>query len=322
MRLSLLKIGKVILSLFVVSVLCTRCIKIPYEETTISLSVSPSSLNFPSSGASQSFTVSSNEYWYIESYKFKLPSWLSITPTYGYNSAKITMVADRNTTSVSRNETITIRSGVSGVNDQSISVTQAGATTLSVSPSSLSFTYSGESKTFTVSSNNGWSISGAHSWLTVSPMTGNGNRTVTVTAGRNTSSSSRNATITVRSDVSGVSAQNITMTQAGAPTTAQIRFRKDGAYSDRTQLGIRNSSGTLVASYNFGSSAGTSSYYSVTAGTYYPVVYRSSDGWVYFYFSDGSLASHNLSAGYRYTYRLYRNNSGGYTGTLENDGTF
>ena len=231
MRLSFLKIGKVILSLFVVSVFCTRCIKIPYEETPITLSVSPSSLNFPSSGASQSFTVSSNEYWYIESYK--LPSWLSITPTYGYNSAKITMVADRNTTSVSRNETITIISGVSGVNDQSISVTQAGA-----------------------------------------------------------------------------------------PTTAQIRFRKDGAYSDRTQLGIRNSSGTLVASYNFGSSSGTSNYYSVTAGTYYAVVYRSSDGWVYFYYSDGSLASHNLSAGYRYTYRLYRNNSGGYTGTLENDGTF
>ena len=138
---------------------------------------------------------------------------------------------------------------------------------------------------------------------------------MSVTVDRNTSSSSRNATITVESKVLGVSSQSISVTQTGVATTAQIRFRKDGVDSLYTRMGVGNLSGEIVASYNFGSSSGTSNYYSVTAGSYVPAVYHTNYGWQYsFNADDGSFYTVFLEAGYRYTFRLYD--------SIYNDGVF
>ncbi|MBQ1652932.1 MAG: choice-of-anchor J domain-containing protein, partial [Bacteroidales bacterium] len=87
------------------------------------------------------------------------------------------------------------------------------ATTLSVSPSSLSYTAAGESKTVTVTSNTSWTATSSASWLTISPASGSNNGTITAVASANTSSSQRTATITVSG--SGVNAQTISVTQAG-----------------------------------------------------------------------------------------------------------
>jgi len=195
--------------------------------------------------------------------------------------------------------------------------------TLSVSQDSINFTSSGASLTITVNSNDEWSVHSAASWITVSPSYGYYSGTVTVTADRNTSSASRNATVTVRSYVPGLGAQTISVTQSGATPTAQVRFRKDGAYWLYTNMGVENTSGNLVVSYNFGSSSGTSSYYSVPAGTYIPTVYNTDYGsWSYFWFtSDGSLYTVYLSSGNRYTIRLYYNSSGYHLST-DNDGVF
>ena len=294
-------------------------ISVTQAEATM-LSVSPNSLYFAASGASHTFNITSNDGWYVS----KEASWLTVSPSTGNNNRTVTVTADRNTATSSRNATITVRSNVSGVSAQNISVTQAEATTtLSVSPNSLSFTSSAASQTFTVTSNNGWYVSKEASWLSVSPSTGNNNRTVTVNVDRNTSTSSRNATITVRSNVSGVSTQNISVTQAGAPipTTAQVRFRKDGAYTYYTSMGIENSSRNLVVSHYFGSGSGTSGYYTVTAGTYYPVAYISNMGyWEYYYLSDG-IYRYSFAVGYRYTMRLH-SSYGGYALSITNDGSF
>jgi len=304
--------------LFISSFLCAGCIKIPDEKVEITLSVSQNSLNFTSSVGSQRFEVNSNDKWYVNTEA----SWITVSQGYRNNSETVTVTVERNTSSTPRNATIVVRSYVSEVSAQNISVTQAGITTLSVSPNSLYFAYSAASQTFTINSNDGWNVSKEASWLTVSPSSGNNSGTVTVTVNSNTSSSSRNATITVRSNDSGVSAQNISVTQAGAPT-AQVRFRKDGAYSLYTYMGVENySTGSLVAYYNFGSGSGNSSYYSVTAGTYVPTVYRTDNGWTHFHFTaDGSLYTVYLSAGYRYTIMLYYDSSG-YHLSLNNDGIF
>ena len=83
---------------------------------------------------------------------------------------------------------------------------------LSVSPSSLSYTAAGESKTVTVTSNTSWTATSSASWLTVSPASGSNNGTITAVAAANTSSSQRTATITVSG--SGIT-RTISVTQAG-----------------------------------------------------------------------------------------------------------
>ncbi|MBQ1731456.1 MAG: S8 family serine peptidase, partial [Bacteroidales bacterium] len=83
---------------------------------------------------------------------------------------------------------------------------------LSVSPSSLSYTAAGESKTVTVTSNTSWTATSSASWLTISPASGSNNGTITAVAAANTSSSQRTATITVSG--SGIT-RTISVTQAG-----------------------------------------------------------------------------------------------------------
>jgi hypothetical protein len=145
---------------------------------------------------------------------------------------------------------------------------------------------------------------------------------VTVIATANTGTTSRTATISVSSNVPGVEVQTIAVSQAGT-TAAQVRFRKDGNFSDYTQIGMRNANGTIVASENFGYYAGISNYYTVSAGTYTPVFYNWLSTWVAFTALGSSTTwTVSLSAGDRYTLGLYANDSGGYTAALMNDGSF
>ena len=90
---------------------------------------------------------------------------------------------------------------------------------LSVSPSSLSYTAAGESKTVTVTSNTSWTATSSASWLTVSPASGSNNGTITAVAAANTSSSQRTATITVSG--SGIT-RTISVTQAGVSYTLTV----------------------------------------------------------------------------------------------------
>ena len=60
---------------------------------------------------------------------------------------------------------------------------------------------------------------------------------------------------------------------------AQVRFKKDYAYQNVTQMRVISGNGTVVASYNFGTNEGTSSYYEITAGGYVPQYYYSDNTW-------------------------------------------
>jgi hypothetical protein len=62
----------------------------------------------------------------------------------------------------------------------------------------LTFEYKGGNQTITVSSNGEWTVSGETDWCKVSPKTGNGNSTVTVTVLENESVDERKATLTFR----------------------------------------------------------------------------------------------------------------------------
>jgi hypothetical protein len=92
----------------------------------------------------------------------------------------------------------------------------AAGSTLDLSTTSLSFVATGESKTFTITSNTAWTITpdAAAAWCTVTPpLTGSNNATVNVTAAAN-SGAQRTATITISG--TGVTGdKTVAITQAG-----------------------------------------------------------------------------------------------------------
>lgn len=67
--------------------------------------------------------------------------------------------------------------------------------------------------TFTISSNTSWTISGMPNWFSVNPLTGSGNKDITVTAQANPSISQRTAKLTISG--TGVSDKTVTITQSG-----------------------------------------------------------------------------------------------------------
>jgi len=310
------------LLLIVVTIICSRCIKIQSEEIPITLSVSTNSLNFTADGDELTFYINSNDGWYVNNDYYA--SWLTVSPTDGFSDGNVTVTADANTSSVQRTATITVYSSVNGVPEQTISVTQARfIPNLSVSSTSLSFVAAGEQKSFTVTSNTNWTVSrGTSTWFTLSTASGSGNSTVTVTASANTSTSSRSGTVTVSG---GGITRTISVAQSGTANTAQVRFVKSGAYSIYTYMGIADISiTTIYASCYFGTGSGTSSYYDVPAGTLTPVVWNVNNShWDNFVLTSDytTVWTVNLTAKNRYTIQLYYDTAG-YHMQISNDGTY
>ena len=109
--------------------------------------------------------------------------------------------------------TATVKDGIATGTDytQDFSIVVTAPSALSVSASSLSFSYTGGQQTFEITSNTTWSVSSDASWLTVTPASGSNGGTISVTATPNTGTGSRTATVTVSGD--GVTAQTVSITQ-------------------------------------------------------------------------------------------------------------
>ena len=184
-------------------VICTTCIKVPERETPVTLTVSKESLSFAASGEQQTFSVTSNANWTVNSDA----SWVTVSPpsfdsigkvSESNETATVTVIATSNTAITPRTASITINSNIPGVTEQTVNVTQAGVTpSLSVSTSSISFAASGEQKTFSITSNVAWTIASSQSWCTIQPASGNGNSEITVSAAENTAATTRTAILTV-----------------------------------------------------------------------------------------------------------------------------
>ena len=178
------------------------------------LRVSVESLSFTSPAGSMSFTVTSNTSWTIKSDH----EWCTVSSTSGSNDATITVNVTENTSTSSRSATITISSNDAG--SVKVSITQAAANSdLQLNKNNLSFTATGGSDSFTITSNVNWTITSDQTWCTVSTSSGSKNGTITVNVSENNSIDSRSASITVKA---GDQSQIIAVTQAGASPTLQL----------------------------------------------------------------------------------------------------
>lgn len=188
------------------------------------LDVSPENNTFSYNGGNKSITVDTDGIWYIN----ERPSWISTTT----NNNSITLSVEENRGTY-RNGYITIKSGEK---EKRINVSQAGksATRLSVSIDNISYSYSGGTRTITVSTDGEWQIStGTAGWGHTS-ISGN---TITLRVDENTSSSSRTDYFVIKS---GSKEKRINISQGGKPatrlsvSTENVSFGKDGGRSSIT----------------------------------------------------------------------------------------
>src|SRR5574337_861034 len=132
-------------------------------------------------------------------------AWLVLSPASGKDTGTITLTAAAGSlTTGIYNTTITL--SAAGVTPVSIPVTfaiTAPATTLTISPTSLTLTgiqggMNPASQTVTVNSNGNWTATSNTTWLTLSPSSGNGNGSIAANIDlSSTVAGTNNATITV-----------------------------------------------------------------------------------------------------------------------------
>ena len=129
---------------------------------------------------------------------------------------------------VAANVTTTSRTGTITVAGLTFTVTQDGTSPCNygITPSSASYTSIGGSSSVAVTANAGctWSASSAASWVTISTASGSGNGTVPYTVATNTSSISRNGTLTIAGNPFTITQTGVTCTYSIAPTTAAYTY--------------------------------------------------------------------------------------------------
>jgi len=158
--------------------------------TTLFVTVTPSNQNVASDAGTTNFSVTSNTSWNASCDK----AWCTVTGS-GSGNGTITANYTMNPSTDLRIATITVTA--TGVPDQVVTVTQAGAAaTLSVTPPSQSVSESAGTTDFSVTSNSTWTSASDAAWCTVTP-SGTGNGTIVATYEANTTLTERTANISV-----------------------------------------------------------------------------------------------------------------------------
>jgi sugar lactone lactonase YvrE len=173
------------------------------ERIIAYISTSPDNQNVGYQTRNTTFKITSNINWTISDDA----DWLTVNPTSGVDNRTITVNFNANTLASSRVATIIITG--SGKSD-TVTVTQ-GIKILWGLPDNLDLSYEDRDSTFIITSNIDWTISDDADWLTVSPISGSGNDTITVNFTENTSTSPRVAIITIYGP--GINTQYLTVTQ-------------------------------------------------------------------------------------------------------------
>ncbi len=226
----------------------SKTITVTQQAAPAVLSVSTTALDVGySAGSTETFDITSNISWNVNSDQV----WLTPNPASGSNDATITLTAEANPAASTRSAIVTV--SASGVESKTITVTQQAApAVLSVSATALDVGYSaGSTETFDITSNTSWNVNSDQAWLILSPASGSGNATITLTAEANPAASTRSATVTV--SASGVESKTITVTQAELISGFEEYERNSIIISldqDNDLLYIEGTSNTVLNIYN------------------------------------------------------------------------
>ena len=147
----------------------------------------------------------------------------AISPDSGTDNQEITITYEENTATTTRDAVLTLAATGTGTESETITITQAAAVArvLSASPSNLTPTAEAGDVTFDVNANVPWRITKRteDDWITtISPSSGRDPKRITIEYDENTTSTSRNAILTLAAIGTGGETVEITITQASANT--------------------------------------------------------------------------------------------------------
>ena len=190
-------------------------------------SVSETSLSFGSGGGNQTFVIDSNIKWTVSADK----DWFRVTPSSGEGKGSINVQADRNTSTTSREGTVTVRAENGKI--AQVKITQQGTSgSVKVTPGTLDFGDKSDTRTITITATSNWEISANVDWISFRPQTngGPGTFTISVTTATNTATTPRNAILTI---TSGGETAQVAVTQQGwerklEVSTQNITFTAQG----------------------------------------------------------------------------------------------
>jgi hypothetical protein len=183
---------------------CSGYIDFGCVGTCKNLSVSTTSLNLaPEANSTETFDIISDTTWTVESNR----SWLTPSPPSGANDMTVTLTAAANISTSRRVATVTVSGEY--VASKTIRVVQEPVLFV-LQRWYIIAADANSTRTIDFTSSRSWTASSNQTWLKVSPESGSGDGTLTVTAQENTDPNTRTAIVTI--DVPEAS-QDITVIQ-------------------------------------------------------------------------------------------------------------
>lgn len=176
--------------------------------------INPQSINVASAGDSTIVDIDTNSSSCAWSVSENL-SWVNTSTQSGSGDASITVTIDENTSSSSRNSSITIAGN-------NFSISQQGTScTYSINPQSTNVSSAGGTTIVNIDASSStclWNVNDNLSWASTSSQSGTGDASITVTVDENTSITSRSGNITIAGKIFSISQQATECSYTLTPT--------------------------------------------------------------------------------------------------------
>jgi hypothetical protein len=152
-----------------------------FTEPEQYVNVTPKELLCDSEGDEFVVALSTNVDWFVSA-----PDWITCSPTEGSGDARITITVNPVESDVQESREAEVVIGNQSVFDK-VHVVQTVEPVLDIelTPNSLQFVCTGETKTMNVSTEDSWSTSTESDWVTLSQTEGQGDAEISVTVGEN-----------------------------------------------------------------------------------------------------------------------------------------
>ena len=124
---------------------------------------------------------------------------------------------------------------------------------VSVSQPTVSMNENGGSQVIQVTSNTKWTVSGAQSWLSISPMSGSGDGAFTINASTNANNSDRSCTLYINA---GTAQTSVLITQSGVSAPTRVTVTNGSIYTlERFRIVFLNARNEKLTDRDFGTLA-------------------------------------------------------------------
>ncbi len=192
-------------------------VSVSQDAAGLIFNVTPTEINdIPTAGDTYIVNVTSNHTWIAS----EDSGWVTITDGVGSGNGSFTIQVDPTTSTSTRNTTVT----VTPTDGTAVTIPirqNAIDPILNFNPTSVSeIGYAGESALkVNVVANIAWTVSSSEGWASVTPLSGSGDRELTIRVDANDMLQSRTAKITLRATIHPTAQPvELVITQAGAPT--------------------------------------------------------------------------------------------------------